>query len=124
MLVENGQMALWRVGDKWPPMEEQVIAVGVATWSTYDMELVDLLETRLAQTAVKERIYLISTSFLSLTLKLFYPGSARSTIRQYSAVGTTVDSRKNCRALGPRDWLRRRFQLPPIHIFNSGIEAR
>ena len=28
LLVENGQMALWRVGDKWPPMEEQVIAAG------------------------------------------------------------------------------------------------
>jgi hypothetical protein len=56
-LVESSHMYMWRIGDAWPPAGEQVIWIGVATWSLYDMELLDVLEAKLSRETVNEKIY-------------------------------------------------------------------
>lgn len=56
-LVEQSHMKMWRIGDTVPPPGNQVIWIGVATWSLYDMELLDVLEAKLQQTTLKEGIW-------------------------------------------------------------------
>ena len=74
-LLEQSHMEMWQSGDALPPPGDQVIWLGVAVWSLYDMELLDVLEAKLVQEPLKERIWVFDTdSFDRLDFEKLLPG--------------------------------------------------
>lgn len=114
-LVEQSHMEVWRAGDAWPPTGQQVIWIGVAIWSMYDMELLDLLEATLAKESRGEKIYLFDIdSFGEFDFEKHLPGIGK--IFHTPIVGNWNNGVLEDRLSGAkaRDWLIDRFGLPPL----------
>lgn len=105
-------MELWRPGDPWPPVGEEVIWIAVATWSLYDLKLLDLLETQLSRGSRKERIYLFNTAgFPEFNFEEHLPDIGK--IFHTPVVGSWTGGILEERLSGAlaRDWLIERFGL-------------
>ena len=114
-LIEKSHMRMWRLGEESPPAGEQVIWIGVGTFSVYDMELLDKLEAKLSRETVKELIYVSDTvAFPEFNFEERLPGIGRVfdvPIVGYWKEGVLEVKLSSAKA---RDWLMERFELPPL----------
>ena len=111
-LVEESHIELWRLGDPFPPHGEHVIWLGVAVWSLYDMELLDVFEAKLSQETLRERIFVFDMdSFVGLDFENYLPGIGK--IFHPPIVGSWSQGvlEEKLSGAGAREWLIRRFKL-------------
>jgi hypothetical protein len=111
-LVEESHMEMWRIGGPLPPPGEQVIWLGVATWSLYDMELLDVFEAKLSTETLKERIFVFDVdSFDWVDFEKHLPGIGK--IFHPPIVGSWNQGVLEEKLSGARarEWLIQRFGL-------------
>lgn len=115
-LVERGHMNIWRPENDFPPPGSHVIWIAVATWSLYDLELLDLLETKLSRDAVTDNIYVFDTAG-SPDIKDFnhyLPGVGK--VYHTPVVGSWTNGVLEEKLSGAvaRNWLVHRYGLPRV----------
>ena len=114
-LVHQSHMGVWRIGDAWPPAGEHVLWIGVATWSIYDMELVEVLEAKLSQDTGRERIYLFDFDTADeFDFEEHIPGIGKIFHTPIVANWNRGVLEERLSGAKARDWVMQRYGLPPL----------